>query len=64
MTTRVLVKPVEGRLVRVPGSYQALPAEGKVVESNSYWIRKRQAGDVTIGEELVPSAKETKGEGK
>lgn len=46
MTTRVLVKPVEGRLVRIPGTYEALPVEGKTLESNSYWIRKEAAGDV------------------
>ena len=46
MTTRVLVKPVEGRLVRIPGTYEALPAEGKPLELNSYWIRKKAAGDV------------------
>jgi len=48
MTTRVLVKPVEGRLVRIPGSYEALPEEGKSLEKNSYWIRKEAAGDVTL----------------
>jgi hypothetical protein len=46
MTTRVLVKPVEGRLVRIPGTYEALPADGKPLEINSYWIRKEAAGDV------------------
>ena len=48
MTTRVLVKPVVGRLVRIPGTYEALPAEGKPLEKNSYWIRKEAAGDVTF----------------
>ncbi|WP_221179051.1 DUF2635 domain-containing protein [Pseudomonas brassicacearum] len=48
MTTRVLVKPVEGRLVRIPGTYEALPAEGKTLEANSYWIRKQAAGDVQL----------------
>lgn len=48
MTTRALVKPVEGRLVRIPGTYEALPAEGKPLEINSYWIRKEAAGDVVI----------------
>lgn len=48
MTTRVLVKPVEGRLVRIPGTYEALPAEGKSLEKNSYWIRKEAAGDVVF----------------
>ncbi|OMQ41071.1 DUF2635 domain-containing protein [Pseudomonas putida] len=48
MTTRVLVKPVEGRLVRIPGTYEALPAEGKPLEVDSYWIRKEAAGDVVF----------------
>lgn len=48
MTTRVLVKPVEGRLVRIPGSYEALPEEGKTLEKNSYWIRKEASGDVVF----------------
>lgn len=46
MTRRVLI-PVEGRLVRDPTTYEALPAEGKAVEMNSYWQRKLLAGDVT-----------------
>lgn len=48
MTTRVLVKPIKGRLVRIPGTYEALPAEGKPLELNSYWIRKEAAGDVEL----------------
>lgn len=51
MTTRVLVKPVEGRLVRIPGTYEALPTEGKPLEKNSYWIRKEAAGDVVFEKE-------------
>ncbi|CAI8805715.1 DUF2635 domain-containing protein [Pseudomonas sp. IT-P74] len=48
MTTRMLVKPVEGRLVRIPGTYEALPADGKPLEIDSYWIRKAAAGDVVL----------------
>ncbi|CAI8928988.1 DUF2635 domain-containing protein [Pseudomonas sp. IT-P171] len=63
MTTRVLVKPVEGRLVRIPGTYEALPAEGKPLEKNSYWIRKEAAGDVTFEpEQPVDQAPTQKGE--
>ncbi|WP_336341766.1 DUF2635 domain-containing protein [Pseudomonas atacamensis] len=61
MTTRVLVKPVRGRLVRIPGTYEALPAEGKLMEMNSYWLRKKAAGDVDIQTEQpevqAPTAK-------
>ena len=60
MTTRVLVKPAEGRLVRHPDTYEQIKPEGLVVEKNSYWIRKESAGDVVIKEAVVPA--ETKGE--
>ncbi|MCY1542051.1 hypothetical protein D9M68_777750 [compost metagenome] len=40
------LKPAEGRLVRHPGSYKPLAAEGESVEMNSYWHRKLKAGDV------------------
>ena len=63
MTTRVLVKPVEGRLVRIPGTYEALPAEGKTLETNSYWLRKKAAGDVEFQtEQPVDQALTLKGE--
>lgn len=63
MTTRVLVKPVEGRLVRIPGNYEVLPVEGKTLEINSYWIRKAAAGDVVIEtEQPVVQAQIPKGE--
>lgn len=60
MTTRVLVKPAEGRLVRHPDTYEQIKPEGLPVELNSYWIRKEKAGDVVIKEAVV--AAETKGE--
>lgn len=56
MTTRVRVKPLEGRLVRHPDTYEKLPAEGKVLEMNSYWRRKEIAGDVSIKLEADPAA--------
>jgi hypothetical protein len=60
MTTRVLVKPAEGRLVRHPDTYEQIKPEGMAVELTSYWIRKEKAGDVVIKEAAVPA--ETKGE--
>lgn len=60
MTTRVLVKPAEGRLVRHPDTYEQVKPEGVSVELNSYWLRKQKAGDVVIKEASVPA--ETKGE--
>jgi hypothetical protein len=46
MTARITIKPAEGRLVRHPGNYQPLAADGEAVEQNSYWVRKLRAGDV------------------
>ena len=60
MTTRVLVKPAEGRLVRHPDTYEQIKPEGLPVGLNSYWIRKEKVGDVVIKEAVVPA--ETKGE--
>lgn len=60
MTTRVLVKPAEGRLVRHPDTYEQIEPTGKTVELNSYWLRKEKAGDVVIEKAAVPA--ETKGE--
>lgn len=60
MTTRVLVKPAEGRLVRHPDTYEQVKPEGMPVELNSYWLRKERAGDVFIEKAAVPA--ETKGE--
>lgn len=48
MTARITVKPAEGRLVRHPGSYKPLAADGEAVEKNSYWVRKLRAGDVAL----------------
>ncbi|QZA99292.1 DUF2635 domain-containing protein [Pseudomonas mandelii] len=63
MTTRVKVIPVEGRLVRIPGTYEALPAGGKTLELNSYWLRKKAAGDVEFKtEQPVDQALIPKGE--
>lgn len=63
MTTRVLVKPVVGRLVRIPGTYEELPVGGKPMEKNSYWIRKQAAGDVQfLTEQPEVQAQTPKGE--
>ncbi|MNJ63347.1 hypothetical protein D3C77_592420 [compost metagenome] len=63
MTNRVLVKPVEGRLVRIPGTYEVLAADGKQLELTSYWIRKEAAGDVVVAtEQPAGQAQTPKGE--
>jgi hypothetical protein len=45
---RVLVKPVEGRRVRIPNSNKVLTPEGAFVVLDSYWLRRVEAGDVTV----------------
>ena len=43
------VKPKDG--LQVPDPYRGdnLPAEGREVEANQYWLRRKQDGDVTEG---------------
>lgn len=61
MTSRVLVTPTPGRLVRIPGTYQRLPDSGLPMEIDSYWIRKERAGDVSFPQEqTVTKQKEDK----
>lgn len=61
MTSRVLVTPAPGCLVRIPGTYQRLPEEGLLMEVDSYWIRKKNAGDVSFSEDpATPKQKEGK----
>lgn len=40
------VKPVEGRQVPDPDKGGLLPAEGRVVEATTYWLRRVADGDV------------------
>lgn len=55
--TRVHVRPVEGRLVRMPERGHALmPAQGCEVPRNVYWARRIAVGDV---QEVPPAT--TKG---
>jgi hypothetical protein len=57
MTTQQHVKPAVGCLVRDPVTYEALPEEGKLVEMNSYWVRKVAAGDIELVEPAVQDLK-------
>ena len=52
MTALITVKPAEGRLVRHPGDYRPLAADGESVEKNSYWMRRLASGDVI---EVMPT---------
>lgn len=48
--SKIFVRPSrEGLLVREPGSERHLPPAGREVETNSYWVRRIQTGDVVVG---------------
>ncbi len=42
----MFVKPLKGRSVPDPARGNLLPADGRNVEENSYWLRRIAAGDV------------------
>lgn len=54
MAKIIIVTPVPGKRVLDPASNppKPLPEQGKRVLEDSYWIRRRDAGEVTI--ETVP----------
>lgn len=43
------VIPVKGRTVADPFRGDDLPAEGREVEANQYWLRRKEDRDVTEG---------------
>lgn len=42
----MFVKPKNGRSVPDPTRGDLLPAEGRNVEENNYWLRREAAGDI------------------
>lgn len=42
----MFVKPVKGRSVPDPARGDLLPAEGRNVDENNYWLRREVAGDI------------------
>ena len=48
------VKPVAGRLVPDPYLGGNLPPEGREVEANQYWLRRKDDGDVTETDPPTP----------
>jgi len=42
----IKVKPAEGLIVRDPATREALPAKGRSVPRNAYWLRRLNDGDV------------------
>ena len=59
---KMYVKPVEGRRCKDPASYELLPAAGKNVPKNSYWLRRLKAGDCVLVKKsaLAPAPKAKK----
>ena len=58
MSPTVYIVPKEGALVRDPlDSNKALPPEGKSVEWNTHWERRRREGDISIVDPAAPAAK-------
>lgn len=49
------VKPAEGRQVPDPYAGGFLPPEGREVEANQYWLRRKEDGDVV---EAQPAAEQ------
>ena len=53
MREKIFLVPRAGYIVRDPETKKPLPAEGMEVEKSSYWVRRIQAGDVSV----VPASK-------
>lgn len=53
MAEYIYVTPREGALVKHPDTFIKLPAEGKRVKADSYWLRMRDQGLVTIGADAL-----------
>ncbi|MFC3716805.1 DUF2635 domain-containing protein [Luteimonas soli] len=55
------IVPKPGLRVRIPGTRDALPAEGAGIRMTGYWWRRIQDGDVSFGKAPRPApAKSTK----
>lgn len=52
---RMFMKPAEGRKVRDPISLRHLPDEGAYVPEDTFWLRRKQDGDVV---DAIPPADE------
>jgi hypothetical protein len=48
MREKIILVPRAGYIVRDPETKKPLPAEGMEVERSSYWVRRIQAGDVSV----------------
>lgn len=50
----MFVKPVKGRSVPDPARGDLLPAEGRNVDENNYWLRREAAGDTRTATNPIP----------
>ncbi len=48
MRGKIFLIPRPGYIVRDPETKKPLPADGIEVERSSYWVRRIQAGDVSV----------------
>lgn len=56
----MFVKPAPRLLVRDPQTKFPLPAEGREVQSTSYWLRRVASGDVELTEAPTPEESASK----
>lgn len=52
MTTRVFVKPLDGKIIPLPDGNGDLPVQGKHVTLSSFWYRRRSDGDVVFTDQM------------
>lgn len=48
--TMIFVKPLRGLLIRDPATKRHVPEDGALVERSSYWIRRQNAGEISVHE--------------
>lgn len=60
MREKIFLVPRFGNIVRDPDTKNPLPAEGMEVERSSYWVRRIQAGDVSVVSASKPKTARSK----
>lgn len=63
-TDTIKVKPAEGLVVRDPVTREVLPAKGRTVPRNAYWLRRLADGDVLDAAAKDASGKSEKKESR
>jgi hypothetical protein len=54
---KIKIKPADGLKVRDPFRGDFLPQDGRLVDRNSYWIRRLNEASVTLVEDAKPTEK-------